>query len=176
MRKLQDSTVQPTAGRLPPLPSGGPLLEPYEKRCRLNRNPGLACYARRGSSRHSCRRHSTHRLLRRPAYGHGFVVCRQSQRTARTRPRIVNQSSRRHRFVATHLGVYRVANGVAERIADRTQDTMAFTMVGPDHFLASSHLDLRDDLPAHLGLIESTDAAATWQSVSLGRGGRFSRS
>jgi hypothetical protein len=33
-------------------------------------------------------------------------------------------------FVATHLGVYRVANGVAERTADRTQDTMAFIVVG----------------------------------------------
>jgi hypothetical protein len=70
-------------------------------------------------------------------------------------------------FVATHLGVYRVANGTAERIADRTQDTMAFTVVGPDHFLASGHPDLREDLPAHLGLIESTDAAGKWQSLSL---------
>lgn len=70
-------------------------------------------------------------------------------------------------FVATHLGVYRVADGSAERVADRYQDTMAFTVVGPDHFLASGHPDLREDLPPHLGLIESRDGARTWRPLSL---------
>jgi len=70
-------------------------------------------------------------------------------------------------YVASHLGVHRVTDGTAERIADRYQDTMAFTVIGPDHFLASGHPDLREDMPPHLGLIESTDGAQTWQSLSL---------
>ncbi|MDQ3275042.1 MAG: exo-alpha-sialidase, partial [Actinomycetota bacterium] len=43
-------------------------------------------------------------------------------------------------FVATHTGVFRIPeSGQAVRIADRWQDTMGFTVVGPDHFLASGH-------------------------------------
>jgi hypothetical protein len=70
-------------------------------------------------------------------------------------------------FVASHLGVYRVSDGQARRVANRYQDTMAFTVIGADKFLASGHPDIREDLPAHLGLIESTDAARTWQPLSL---------
>jgi hypothetical protein len=33
---------------------------------------------------------------------------------------------------------------------------MGFTVIGPDHFLASGHPDGRDQLPPFLGLIEST--------------------
>lgn len=46
-------------------------------------------------------------------------------------------------------------------------DTMGFLIVGPNRFLASGHPDLREDLPTRLGLIESTDAAQTWRSLSL---------
>lgn len=71
-------------------------------------------------------------------------------------------------YAAAHLGVFRLAEDSApERVADRWQDTMAFTVIGPSTFLASGHPDLTEDLPAHLGLIESTDAARTWDSVSL---------
>ena len=72
-------------------------------------------------------------------------------------------------YVASHLGVFRLAKIGAppERVADRWQDTMGFTVVAPGHFLASGHPDLTEDLPIHLGLIESTDAAATWKSLSL---------
>jgi hypothetical protein len=70
-------------------------------------------------------------------------------------------------YVAGHYGVFRVEDGAPERVADRWQDTMAFTIAGPDTFLASGHPDLREDLPPHLGLIESTDAAQTWQHLSL---------
>lgn len=71
-------------------------------------------------------------------------------------------------YVASHMGVFRVAEGSdATRVADRWQDTMAFTVVGPRHFLASGHPDLEEDLPPHLGLIESKDAAETWRPVSL---------
>ena len=45
---------------------------------------------------------------------------------------------------------------------------MAFTVTGPDTFLASGHPDLREtDMPVHVGLIESTDSANSRQSLSL---------
>lgn len=75
-------------------------------------------------------------------------------------------------YAATHTGLFRIPeSGVAERIADRHQDTMGFTVAGPDRFLGSGHPDMRDyragRLPALLGLVESSDAGATWQSRSL---------
>ena len=72
-------------------------------------------------------------------------------------------------FIATHTGLFRSAEGVrrSERVGDRSQDTMGFSVVGPDHFLGSGHPDLRDDLPPLLGLIESRNAGATWEPVSL---------
>lgn len=44
---------------------------------------------------------------------------------------------------------------------------MAFSIVGPRHFLGSGHPDLREGLPPQLGLIESTDAGETWQPLAL---------
>lgn len=71
-------------------------------------------------------------------------------------------------YVATHFGLFRVdESGLPTRVADRFQDTMAFTVVGPNHFLASGHPDLREDLPPHLGLIESIDAGETWTPLAL---------
>ncbi|WP_328527158.1 hypothetical protein OG984_15315 [Nocardioides sp. NBC_00368] len=71
-------------------------------------------------------------------------------------------------YVATHFGLFRVDDtGEAERVADRWQDTMGFTVVGPGHFLGSGHPDLTEDLPPHLGLIESTDAGETWTPLAL---------
>ncbi|MGE3599612.1 MAG: F510_1955 family glycosylhydrolase [Dehalococcoidia bacterium] len=75
-------------------------------------------------------------------------------------------------YAATHTGLFRIPDqGRAERIGDRYQDTMGFTVVGPDHFLGSGHPDMRDyqakRLPSLLGLIESTDAGTTWQPISL---------
>jgi photosystem II stability/assembly factor-like uncharacterized protein len=72
-------------------------------------------------------------------------------------------------FIATHTGLFRQPRpGVQpKRVADRLQDTMAFTVVGADTFLASGHPDSREDLPPFLGLIESTDAGRTWTPVSL---------
>ena len=76
-------------------------------------------------------------------------------------------------FIATHTGLYRVDRGErkAERVADRFQDTMGFTIVGPDRFLGSGHPDLNEaqekSLPPLLGLIESTDKGESWQSISL---------
>lgn len=72
-------------------------------------------------------------------------------------------------YVATHTGLFRMERGFdrIERIGDRRQDTMGFTVVGPDHFLGSGHPDLRDGLPPLLGLIESRDAGRSWEPVSL---------
>lgn len=71
-------------------------------------------------------------------------------------------------YAATHTGLYRVdEDGTLLRIADRYQDTMAFTVTGPDEFVASGHPDLREGLPSRLGLIHSTDGGETWRSVSL---------
>ncbi|HWH33603.1 MAG TPA: hypothetical protein VNU01_13115 [Egibacteraceae bacterium] len=70
-------------------------------------------------------------------------------------------------YVATHTGLWRLASdGVPERVGDTYADFMGFSVVGPDHFLASGHPDLRTDLPPLLGLIESRDGGVTWQSVS----------
>ena len=74
-------------------------------------------------------------------------------------------------FAATHTGLFRIADGVAERVGDRYQDTMGFTVLGPDHFIGSGHPDMRDytagRLPGLLGLVESKDAGRTWESQSL---------
>ena len=76
-------------------------------------------------------------------------------------------------IVATHYGSFRIPpdGDEAVRIGDSFQDTMGFTVAGPDHFLGSGHPDLagaRAGQPTRLGLIESTDAGATWTAISLG--------
>jgi hypothetical protein len=76
-------------------------------------------------------------------------------------------------FIATHTGTYRVppAASKAERIGESRQDTMGFTIVGPNRFLGSGHPDpeaMREQgLPPNLGLIESTDGGRTWRPISL---------
>lgn len=72
-------------------------------------------------------------------------------------------------FIATHTGLFRSAPGErsSKRVAGRFQDTMGFTVAGPDRFLGSGHPDGREGLPPFLGLIESRDAGQTWKSVSL---------
>lgn len=71
-------------------------------------------------------------------------------------------------YAAAHNGVFAVPdNGVATRAGDGEQDTMGFTIAGPKHFLGSGHPGPGQDGPRQLGLIESTDAAATWQTRSL---------
>jgi hypothetical protein len=74
-------------------------------------------------------------------------------------------------FVATHTGMFRLAKGADEpqRVGDRLQDTMGFTVVGPDHFLGSGHPDFYkdEDLPPLLGLVESRDAGRSWKPRSL---------
>ncbi|MBE3013482.1 exo-alpha-sialidase [Microbispora sp. NEAU-D428] len=73
-------------------------------------------------------------------------------------------------YVAGHFGLFQVrATDSAVRVADRVQDYMGFTVVGPNTFLASGHPSLADDAagaPARLGLIRTTDAGRTWTTVS----------
>ena len=71
-------------------------------------------------------------------------------------------------FIATHTGLFRAAEDdlAAARVGESFQDTMGFTVVGPDRFLGSGHPD-RAGVPPLLGLIESTDAGRTWEPVSL---------
>jgi hypothetical protein len=76
-------------------------------------------------------------------------------------------------FIATHTGLYRVERGErrAKRVGDRYQDTMGFTIIGPNRFLGSGHPDLKEarekNLPPLLGLIESTDSGESWEPISL---------
>jgi hypothetical protein len=72
-------------------------------------------------------------------------------------------------YIASHTGLFRVLEDstAATRVADRYQDTMAFTVTGPGRFLGSGHPDLQEDLPPFLGLIESTDAGENWSEISL---------
>lgn len=76
-------------------------------------------------------------------------------------------------FIATHSGTYRVPRGSQQalRVGDNRQDTMGFTIRGPNRFLGSGHPDPRamreENLPPNLGLIESTDGGRTWTPISL---------
>lgn len=72
-------------------------------------------------------------------------------------------------YVASHDGLFRVTgSNPPEQVAGRTQDFMGFAIAGPDRFLGSGHPGPNDtDQPAHLGLIESTDAGQSWRPLSL---------
>lgn len=76
-------------------------------------------------------------------------------------------------FIATHTGTYRLSPDAdkAQRVGDSRQDTMGFTIVGPNRFLGSGHPDPQtmrtQNLPPNLGLIESRDGGRTWTPISL---------
>lgn len=76
-------------------------------------------------------------------------------------------------MVATHSGLFRIdegRGGAVSRVGDSFQDTMGFTVAGPNHYLGSGHPDLAGfeaGQPGLLGLIESTDGGETWQPLSL---------
>jgi hypothetical protein len=80
-------------------------------------------------------------------------------------------------IVATHFGSFRIpSGGEPKRIGGSYQDTMGFTVAGPGHFLGSGHPDvpgMRAGQPTRLGLIESTDAGASWKILSLGGAADF---
>jgi hypothetical protein len=74
-------------------------------------------------------------------------------------------------YVATHHGTFRIPDeGQAERVGGSFQDTMGFTVVGPNDFLGSGHPDvagMNAGQPGLLGLVRSTDAGESWESLSL---------
>lgn len=75
-------------------------------------------------------------------------------------------------FIATHTGLYRAPEGErkAERVGQSYQDTMGFTVAGPDYFFGSGHPDveaLQEGTPPLLGLIESRDGGESWKPISL---------
>lgn len=72
-------------------------------------------------------------------------------------------------FIATHTGLFRLGSSdrSAERVAGLHQDTMGFTVVGPDHFLGSGHPGSIENDPPFLGLIESRSAGKKWRPISL---------
>lgn len=76
-------------------------------------------------------------------------------------------------YLATHLGMFRLSDDGVERRGDLFQDTMGFTVTPDGRLLGSGHPDLRDDsiingdMAPHLGLIESSDGAVTWEPLSL---------
>jgi hypothetical protein len=72
-------------------------------------------------------------------------------------------------FVATHNGLYSAEEGErrVEPVGEVGQDIMGFSVVAPDRFIGSGHPAPTQDLPPHLGLIESRDGGRSWASVSL---------
>ncbi len=70
-------------------------------------------------------------------------------------------------LIASHTGLYSAQGAQRPRRVGDYQDTMAFEVIGPDHFLGSGHPDVRADLPPYLGLIESRDGGRTWKPRSL---------
>lgn len=70
-------------------------------------------------------------------------------------------------YAATHFGMFTIAaDGTATRVGN-AQDTMGFTVTGPDTFLGSGHPDFSEDDEPLLGLIESMDAGRSWRALSL---------
>ena len=72
-------------------------------------------------------------------------------------------------FVATHNGLFRSEAGseAAERVGASEQDTMGFSITGPEEFLGSGHPGPGQDDPPNLGLIRSGDAGQSWETISL---------
>lgn len=71
--------------------------------------------------------------------------------------------------LATHTGLFRWSEDAdrPELIGTLRQDTMGFTVIGPQRYLGSGHPDLRTGQPPLLGLISSTDGGRSWSPVSL---------
>ncbi|TDD69841.1 exo-alpha-sialidase [Jiangella aurantiaca] len=71
-------------------------------------------------------------------------------------------------YVATHNGLFAVSpDGRASAASSDDHDFMGFTVADTGEFLASGHPNSRTDLPPNLGLLESSDRGATWNTLSL---------
>ncbi|WP_165987178.1 F510_1955 family glycosylhydrolase [Streptomyces sp. YIM 98790] len=72
-------------------------------------------------------------------------------------------------YIATHEGILTVdEQGRAEHVSEDRADYMGFTVAGPGLFYGSGHPEPGSDEPAHRGLIRSTDAGRTWETLSRG--------
>jgi hypothetical protein len=69
-------------------------------------------------------------------------------------------------LLATHEGLIEVSPDGELAPTGPVIDLMGFTVVGPDHYLASGHPGPRVDLPQPVGLIESTDGGLSWTPLS----------
>jgi hypothetical protein len=71
-------------------------------------------------------------------------------------------------YVATHDGLYTVAEGRQPKlVGDRRDDFMGFTVADESTLIASGHGAEGSGRPGNLGLIQSTDAGRTWTARSL---------
>ena len=74
-------------------------------------------------------------------------------------------------YVATHTGLYRLADGQPELVGNRNWDVMGFTVRGADDFIGGGHpspTEIRDGkYPPLLGFIESKDAAESWNILAM---------
>jgi len=71
-------------------------------------------------------------------------------------------------YAGSHHGLVRLPRqGEPSRVGDVVQDFMGFTVVGPNHFLASGHPGAGQGGPGNVGLIETTDGGQSWQTLSL---------
>lgn len=67
-------------------------------------------------------------------------------------------------YAATHHGVFRLDAHGPTRVGDQTQDVVAFTVTGSDHFLGSGP-PITTAGPHDLGLISSSNGGRTWTKV-----------
>ncbi len=72
-------------------------------------------------------------------------------------------------FIATHNGLFTASEGdtTPSKVGETTQDIMGFSVTGANRFIGSGHPALDQNLPPHLGLIESRDGGKTWKNISL---------
>ncbi|MGH3775984.1 MAG: F510_1955 family glycosylhydrolase [Pseudonocardiaceae bacterium] len=70
-------------------------------------------------------------------------------------------------YAGTHHGLIRFPQRGEPIRVGAAQDFMGFTVIGPNHFLASGHPGAGQDGPSNVGLIESTDGGRSWQTLSL---------
>ncbi|MDP8908302.1 MAG: exo-alpha-sialidase [Chloroflexota bacterium] len=72
-------------------------------------------------------------------------------------------------LIATHNGLFAAPEGdtTPSQVGETTQDIMGFSVVESNRFIGSGHPALDQNLPPHLGLIESRDGGKTWENVSL---------
>lgn len=71
-------------------------------------------------------------------------------------------------YVATHNGLYTVAEGQKPKlVGDSKDDFMGFAVTGEKTFIASGHGAPGSDRPGNVGLIETKDGGRTWASRSL---------